>query len=64
MPIVISRKGTILQATAPTQEQQDKAWEALVRNWARKHPDLLKQPQAEAMSSQTAACDTFPARAV
>lgn len=63
MPIVISRKGAILQASAPTQEQQDKAWEALVRSWARKHPDLLKQPQVEAIPGQTS-CEVSSARAV
>lgn len=46
MPIVIPREGTIPAEPAPlTQEQKDKIWEAIIRNWAQKHPDALKNLQ-------------------
>jgi len=54
MPIVISRKGEILQAPALSQDQKDKAWEALTRGWAKTHPDVLKQLKEEAITSKAA----------
>jgi len=48
MPIVISRSGTVLSAPEISQEQSNKMWETLVRNWAKKHPEALKQAQPDA----------------
>ena len=42
MPIVISRHtGQILSCPDYTQEDYDRAWEAIAKNWARKHPEEL-----------------------
>lgn len=46
MPIIMSRGGAVLSAPTIPQEQSDKAWESLVRAWAKKHPEALKQAQA------------------
>lgn len=44
MPITISRTGDIHPITSPlTQEQKDAAWEAIIRTWAKKHPDQIKE---------------------
>lgn len=54
MPIVISRKGEILQAPVLSQEQKDKAWETLTVGWAKSHPDVLKQLKEDAAAPQAA----------
>ena len=56
MPIVMSRSGTVLSAPEVTQEQSNKMWEALIRKWAKKHPEALKQPQPDTSA-------TLPTRA-
>ena len=43
MPIVISRKGKILEAPVLTPAQQEKGWEAITATWAKAHPDTLRQ---------------------
>lgn len=43
MPIVIPREGPIPPAPAAlTQEQKDKIWENIIKNWAQKNPEALK----------------------
>lgn len=42
MPIVVSRHtGQILSCPEYTQEDYDRAWEAIAKNWAKKHPEEL-----------------------
>ena len=42
MPIVISRHtGQMLSCPDYTQEDYDRAWDAIAKNWARKHPEEL-----------------------
>lgn len=44
MPITIPRTGNLPPADSLlTQEQKDRAWEAIIRAWAQKHPDRVKQ---------------------
>ena len=46
MPIVISRSGAVIPAEPVlTQEQKDKLWESIIKNWAQRHPDALKNLQ-------------------
>ena len=44
MPIIIPREGVIPPPAAPplTQEQKDKIWEAIIKNWAQAHPEAIK----------------------
>ena len=42
MPIVVSRAtGEIISKPELTQADRDRAWEAVVRAFARRHPELL-----------------------
>lgn len=42
MPIVVSRHtGEIISMPEYTQEDYDRAWAAIARNWAKKHPEVL-----------------------
>lgn len=42
MPIVISRHtGQILSCPDYTQEDYDRAWDAIAKKWSRKHPEEL-----------------------
>lgn len=44
MPIVIDRNtGEVLSSQKLTPEQSDAAWEAIVRAYLKKHPDVLKE---------------------
>ena len=44
MPIVVSRAtGEIISRPELTQADRDRAWEAVVRAFARRHPELLVQ---------------------
>lgn len=44
MPIVIDRStGKLLSAPKPMPEQREKAWEAIVKAYVEKHPQLLQQ---------------------
>lgn len=46
MPIIIPREGAIPPAPQVlTQEQKDKIWENIIKNWAQKHPEALKNLQ-------------------
>lgn len=46
MPIVIPREGAVVPAPdALTQEQKDKIWANIIKNWAQKHPEALKNLQ-------------------
>ncbi len=46
MPIVISRAtGEILSAPEITQSQQDKLWGTIVRNYAKKHPEIFAEEE-------------------
>ena len=48
MPIKISRQtGEIIGAPEYTQDQKDKVWENIVREWEKKNPELLKQLMKE-----------------
>ena len=43
MPIKISRQtGEIISATEYTQDQKDKVWENIVREWVKKEPGVDK----------------------
>ena len=47
MPIVVSREtGKIISAPELTQADRDRAWEAVVRAFAKRHPELLVQQPA------------------
>ncbi|MDD5882592.1 MAG: hypothetical protein PUD70_00700 [Firmicutes bacterium] len=47
MPIVVSRKtGEIISKPELTQADRDRAWEAVVRAFAKRHPELLVQQPA------------------
>lgn len=49
MPIVANRKtGKILHMPDYTQEQRDRAWEAVVTSWAKNHQADLRRLAAEA----------------
>lgn len=45
MPIIIPREGTIPPSSAHslTQEQRDKMWEQIIRNWTTNNPDMLRE---------------------
>ena len=49
MPIVVSREtGKIISKPELTQADRDWAWEAVVRAFAKRHPELLfQQPPAQ-----------------
>lgn len=49
MPIVVSRAtGEIIIKPELTQADRDRAWEAVVRAFAKRHPELLfQQPPAQ-----------------
>ena len=49
MPIVVSRAtGEIISKPELTQADRDRAWEAVVRDFAKRHPELLlQQPLAQ-----------------
>ena len=48
MPIVVSREtGKIISAPELTQADRDRAWEAVVRAFAKRHPELLVQQPAQ-----------------
>lgn len=48
MPIVIDREtGKILNAQKQTPEQNQKAWEIIVKAYVEKHPQLLQQLREE-----------------
>lgn len=49
MPIVVSRAtGEIISQPELTQADRDRAWEAVVRAFAKRHPELLlQQPPAQ-----------------
>ena len=49
MPIVVSRAtGEIISKPELTQADRDRAWEAVVRAFAKRHPELLlQQPPAQ-----------------
>ncbi len=52
MPIVANRKtGKILHMPDYTQEQRDRAWEAVVKSWAKTHQAELRRLAAEADSA-------------
>lgn len=42
MPIVISRQTGAIKAPEYTQEQKDRAWEAITRAWANANKDRLR----------------------
>ena len=47
MPIVVSREtGEIISQPELTQADRDRAWEAVVRAFAKRHPELLVQQPA------------------
>ena len=47
MPIVVSRAtGEIINKPELTQADRDRAWEAVVRAFAKRHPELLVQQPA------------------
>lgn len=42
MPIIIPREGSFyIDPNAITQEQRNKYWEQIVKNWVRNNPDKL-----------------------
>lgn len=46
MPIVISRgTGELLSHPEITQAQQDKLWDTIVRNYAKKHPEIFTEEE-------------------
>ena len=48
MPIVVSREtGKIISKPELTQADRDRAWEAVVRAFAKRHPELLFQKPAQ-----------------
>lgn len=48
MPIVVSRAtGEIISKPELTQADRDRAWEAVVRAFAKRHPELLVQQTAQ-----------------
>ena len=47
MPIVINRKTGEVNAPEITQEQRDALWGELVRNYVRKHPEVLTEEPKE-----------------
>ena len=63
MPIVVSRAtGEIISKPELTQADRDRAWEAVVRAFAKRHPELLlQQPTAQEGDSygQSARAEQF-----
>lgn len=54
MPIVANRKtGKILHMPDYTQEQRDRAWEAVVTNWAKSHQEELRRLAEEAKRNES-----------
>lgn len=54
MPIVASRKtGKILHMPDYTQEQRDRAWEAVVTSWAKTHQEELRRLGEEAKRNES-----------
>lgn len=47
MPIIINRKTGEVKAPEITQEQRDTLWGELVRNYVRKHPEVLNDEPKE-----------------
>ena len=48
MPIVISRAtGEVVSAPEYSQAQKDKAWEAIVRNYVQKHPEIFDEEEPQ-----------------
>lgn len=48
MPIVISRAtGEVLSAPDIPQDQRDKLWSAVVKNYVKKHPEIFKEEGAQ-----------------
>lgn len=43
MPIVINRSTGDVKSPKLTQEQSQKAWEIIVREYVKKHPEILKE---------------------
>lgn len=44
MPIIIPRDGQLSPPNPPlTQEQKEKIWENIIKNWAQNHPEELKK---------------------
>ena len=58
MPIVVSRAtGEIVSKPELTQADRDRAWEAVVRAFAKRHPELLvQQPPAQEGGEDNAYC--------
>lgn len=58
MPIVVSRAtGEIISKPELTQADRDRAWEAVVRAFAKRHPELLlQQPPAQEGGADNAYC--------
>lgn len=54
MPIVMSRKGEILQVPVLSKEQKDRAWEVLTNGWAKANQDVLRQLKEEMSAPQAA----------
>lgn len=53
MPIVIPRDGpVIIDPNIITQEQRDKLWEQIVKNWAARHPEAFKNNKEEITNEQ------------
>ena len=46
MPIVISRAaGEVQSAPEISQDQRDKLWGAIVKNYAKKHPEIFEEEE-------------------
>ena len=43
MPIVVSRSTGDIKSPKLTQEQSQKAWEIIVRECVKKHPEIVKE---------------------
>lgn len=53
MPIVVSRAtGEIISKPELTQADRDRAWEAVVRAFAKRHPELLLQDLTAPVAGQ------------
>ena len=60
MPIVVSRAtGEIISKPELTQADRDRAWEAVVRAFAKRHPELLSQ-QPPAQEGEDYGKETMP----
>ena len=48
MPIVISRAACEVVSTPEySQDRKDKAWEAVVRNYVQKHPEIFDEEETQ-----------------